>query len=683
MLATWQILDAATAARKRLLLAGYLPIPTKGKKPPMPRWTEIVATDIAIESWDKLFPDALNTGLLTKTTPAVDVDVYDAEVAAEIEAALWDMIGQRGMVRFGQPPKRAILFRTEAPFAKVSTPVFTSPSQQQHRVEVLCDGQQLVVLGTHPGTGKPYSWHGGQPGDVARADLPEMTPAMAAAFIAKAAEIMRARGWTETERKLNGAQQGGDDAAGEFDALYGGRERKYALTALRGCAAELAGMAPNSGRNNKLNALAFRLGTMCARGWISRDEVTDRLFQAAAACKLVADDGETATRATLESGLRNGEQTPHPDLADETQQGDKPSPVLGPLPFVDMSGWRVNEGVPEQVWGVRDLFPRRNVGLLSGEGAAGKTLLLLQLGVAHGLGRDWLGTLPEWGAFLYFGAEDDADEIHRRLADILKHYGADFPDLQGNIHLLTFAGEDAVLGHADRTGLVQPTPLFQRLMKAAIEIKPVLIGIDTSADVFAGNENDRSQVRQFVGMLRKLAMQANAYIIVNSHPSLTGINSGSGLSGSTGWHNSVRARAYLTTVKTDNDDEPDPTLRRLEFKKNNYGPIARSIDLRWERGVYVPIGGIGSVDKMAKEHTADRLFTALLDRFNDQGRNVSEKPASKNYAPTVFGKEPEAKKYGLRKTDFEEAMRRLFAASQIAVEPYGPPCRGTTRLVTR
>src|SRR5205085_8033201 len=137
---------------------------------------------------------------------------------------------------------------------------------------------------------------------------------------------------------------------------------------------------------------------------------------------------------------------------------------------------------------------------------------------------------------------------------------------------------------------------------------------------------------------RKLTIRANAYTIVNSHPSLTGINSGSGLSGSTGWHNSVRARAYLTTVKTDKDDEPDPTLRRLEFKKNNYGPVARSIDLRWKNGVYVPVGGVGSVDKMVKEQTADRFFAALLDRFNHQGRNVSEKPASKNYAPTIFGK---------------------------------------------
>jgi RecA-family ATPase len=364
-------------------------------------------------------------------------------------------------------------------------------------------------------------------------------------------------------------------------------------------------------------------------------------------------------------------------------KAELPTPTLEPLSFVDTSTWRVNDGVPPREWGVRDLFPRRNVALLSGEGAVGKTILLLQLGIAHALGCDWIGTLPEPGPFLYFGAEDETDEIHRRLADILKSYGADFPDLDGKLHLLTFAGEDAVLGHGDHSGIVKPTPLYDRLLKAASEVKPVLIGIDTSADVFAGNENDRAQVRQFVGMLRKLAMQANSYVLVNSHPSLTGINSGTGLSGSTGWHNSVRARAYMTSVKIDKDDEPDPNLRTLDFKKNNYGPVGRSIALRWDSGVYKLVPGAGALDKMVTEQTADRLFVALLDRFNDQGRNVSEKAASKNYAPTAFSKEADAKKYGIKKLDFEEAMRRLFAASAITVQTYGAPCRGTTRLAVR
>jgi RecA-family ATPase len=357
--------------------------------------------------------------------------------------------------------------------------------------------------------------------------------------------------------------------------------------------------------------------------------------------------------------------------------------TIEPLVFVDISTWRVGHGVPPREWGVADLLPKRNVALLSGEGAAGKTLLALQLGIAHALGRDWIGTLPEPGPFLYFGAEDETDEIHRRLADILNFYGADFPDLEGKVYLLTFAGEDAVLGHADHTGIVKPTPLFLRLLAAAIEIKPIMICLDTSADVFAGNENDRSQVRQFVGMLRKLAIQADAYVIVNSHPSLTGISTGTGLSGSTGWHNSVRARMYLTTAKTEKDEEPDPSLRMLEFKKSNYGPVSKAIALRWDQGVYKTVAGIDSLDKMAAEQNADRLFVALLDRFNDQGRNVSEKGASKNYAPTVFSKEAEAKKYGIKKGDFEGAMRRLFAASEISVQSYGAPSRGTTRLVTR
>ena len=305
--------------------------PPPAKKPSIPGWQNLNATEADIDGWFHSYPEAINTGVLTRTTPAVDIDVLDGAVAEELETLLWNTIGARGMVRFGLLPKRAMLFRTEAPFKKIATPLFTSPSGTKNKVEVLCDGQQVVVFGTRPDTGKPYSWHGGQPGDVPRVDLPELTEAVAREFVAKAAAIMRSRGWIEDVRKPNGEGARLDLGAGdEFDAIYGGRERKYALAAWQGCADELAGMAPNSRRNNKLNALAFRLGTMSARGWISQDEVQSGLFAAAAACGLVAADGETATRATLESGLGNGERKPHPDLPDETAPtvSDNPPPAV-------------------------------------------------------------------------------------------------------------------------------------------------------------------------------------------------------------------------------------------------------------------------------------------------------------------------------------------------------------------
>lgn len=352
--------------------------------------------------------------------------------------------------------------------------------------------------------------------------------------------------------------------------------------------------------------------------------------------------------------------------------------------FLDMTNWDAFLPPPRE-WTVRDMIPRCNVFLLSGEGAVGKTLLAMQLGVAHALGRDWIGQLPVEGPFLFLGAEDDSDELHRRLHDIVKSYGASFADIRDRVHILSYAGEDATLAVADRkTELVQPTQLFQRLAEAAVEIQPAMICLDTAADVFAGSEISRFQVRQFVGLLRKLAMRSNSAVVITSHPSLTGIKNDTGLSGSTHWHNAVRARAYLKTFQSDDkDDLPDPDLRILEFKKSNYGPISRSIPLRWKDGVFRPVGGTNTLDRMVAEQNAERLFMALLDRFNQQNRNVSEKDASKNYAPTAFAKEEEAKKHGVRKADLEAAMRRLFAASKIEVQPYGPPSRGTTRLVTR
>jgi RecA-family ATPase len=670
MIAAWELQDATTAARKRLLQAGYLPIPTTGKRPAVAGWTDIAASEAIIESWGKLYPAALNTGILTRTTPAVDIDVNDADVAEEIEAALWDMIGSRGIVRFGQPPKRAVLFRAELPFTKISTPTFTAPNGLQHHVEVLCNGQQIVVLGVHPVTGNPYTWHGGEPGDVPRYDLPELTQELAQAFITEATDIMRSQGWTEEARKLNGTSHGFAHDIGNtlFDEIYGEPERRYALAALRGCAAELSN-AQSGERNNKLNALAFRMGTMSAREWVGRDEIDKELYAAAAACGLVAEDGETATRATLASGLGKGERMPHPDLADEVQPTDEP------ISFIDMSHWDA-EPVPPRLWSVRDRIPLRQPTLFSGEGAIGKTLLALQLAAAHALGRDWIGMLPEPGPAIYFGAEDDADELRRRIADIAAHYHVSVADLiAGGLHLASFAGKDALLGATNRAGIIEPTTLYRRMHKTVCETRPKTLVIDTSADVFAGNENDRMQVRQFVGLLRRLAIDGNCSVLLCSHPSLTGITSGSGLSGSTGWHNSVRARLFFRTAVTDQGEQPDPELRELAFMKNNYGPIGAKVFLRWRDGVFVPEPGEGSIEKAAAERNAEHLFISLLGRIP----NVSNK-GGVSFAPALFAKEPEAIAAKISKEALANTMRRLFAANKLHMEQYGYPSRGTFRI---
>src|SRR6185437_9503326 len=75
---------------------------------------------------------------------------------------------------------------------------------------------------------------------------------------------------------------------------------------------------------------------------------------------------------------------------------------------------------PPRRWLVPDLIPDRTVTSLSGDGGVGKSLLTLQLACARATRSTWLGLDVEPGRTLYVSAEDDKDELHRRLADIAR-----------------------------------------------------------------------------------------------------------------------------------------------------------------------------------------------------------------------------------------------------------------------
>jgi RecA-family ATPase len=393
-----------------------------------------------------------------------------------------------------------------------------------------------------------------------------------------------------------------------------------------------------------------------------------------------ARDSEALQRICFEAPLwQPGPQTE--EKQEEKQEEEQQSEQLPPLPFIKINDWD-GKPVPQQDWVVKDRIPARQVTLFSGEGAAGKSTELLHLSAAHALdGRDWLGTLPEPGPAIFFDAEDEKNVMHRRLAAIAEHYQTSFAELaRGGLHLLSFAGQDALLATASRSGKIEPTPLYGQMLQAAGDIKPKMIGFASSANIYAGSEIDRSQVQQFIGMLTRLAILANGAVVLISHPSLTGIATDTGLSGNTQWHNAVRARFYLKGVKAEAGEEPDSDLREIVFKKNNYGPLSENIVLRYQNGLFLPVAGTSSLEKAAAEQAAEQMFMTLLGRFTRQGRNVSEKPTAPNYAPAEFAREKEAKSGHLTKATLANAMRRLFAANKIHVEDYGRPSRPSSRI---
>jgi RecA-family ATPase len=355
--------------------------------------------------------------------------------------------------------------------------------------------------------------------------------------------------------------------------------------------------------------------------------------------------------------------------------GDSVLGAAKALPFIDMSRWDT-EPAPSREWAAENRIPLKQPYLFTGHGAVGKSLVELMRACAHALNKLWLGMPVAHGPVIYMGAEDDADELHRRLEDILSYYGANFADaIAGGLHLLSYIGEDCMLGIPDRSGIIRATPLFQQLEQAAMDIKPVAVMLDTVSDVFGGSEIDRGHVTQFIKMIQGMAFRTECSMSILAHPSNAGMATGTGLSGSTGWHNRVRARAYMKALETPKGEEPNPDLREIQFLKNNYGRQGDSIQVRWQRGVYVLEGAPSSLEKLAQDQRDDERFVELLQRYDSQGRKVSESKTANNYAPKQFAEEkgPDGKMLPLKR--FEQAMQRLFTASKIHIQTYGRPSR--------
>jgi Bifunctional DNA primase/polymerase, N-terminal len=182
-----------TECRLSLLKAGFAPLPLNGKKCLLKEWTAKGATNAnEIRTWGRTYPDWTNTGILTRNAPAIDIDILDPEAAEAVEELARDRFEERGyfLVRIGKAPKRAILLRTLQPFDKVTANLIAPNGDTEQKIEILGNGQQLVVAGIHPDTQRPYAWHGGEPGDIAHDDLPYISEAEARALIDDAVALL-------------------------------------------------------------------------------------------------------------------------------------------------------------------------------------------------------------------------------------------------------------------------------------------------------------------------------------------------------------------------------------------------------------------------------------------------------------------------------------------------------------
>jgi len=236
--------------RHRLRATGYCPIPLYGKEPPaygknnkrkgLPRWQQLQeVTPEQIDIWARTWPEAFNTGVLTRLMPTLDLDILNEDAVCTIEDHVRKHYEERGyiLIRIGLPPKRAIPFRTEQPFTKITINlVAPNGSTEKHeKIEFLGEGQQVVVAGTHPDTKQPYTWFGGEPGQIALADLPYIREAEARQLVDDVVELLvRDFGYTRApERRKRPKQQHKGNYAGHEDAAAGAADWQCLFDSIR------------------------------------------------------------------------------------------------------------------------------------------------------------------------------------------------------------------------------------------------------------------------------------------------------------------------------------------------------------------------------------------------------------------------------------------------------------------
>jgi RecA-family ATPase len=327
-------------------------------------------------------------------------------------------------------------------------------------------------------------------------------------------------------------------------------------------------------------------------------------------------------------------------------------------------------------WRVEPWIPQAETTLFAGDGGTGKTTLALQLCVACAAGIDWLGLKVQSCRVLYVSAEDPKDEIHYRLEQITKDLQLP-ADALARLKIIDLAGKEAMIALFDSDGQIKPTALFSEIEHIASEHKIGLVIFDAVADFFGGNENERREVRSFIGALRGFAMRLDAAVVLVAHPSVDGIKTGRGYSGSTHWNNAVRSRLTFTSPqKTQENQDCGLDLRVLELSKSNRARRGEQIHVTWFDGRFIKIDPGTPADPAWETH-AEEIFLQLLGKFEAEGQRVSNVKSS-TYAPTQFAKRPKGKELG--KDALERAMSRLLDKGLIRVETEGPPSRRRSHL---
>jgi hypothetical protein len=578
--------DGLTAQRERLRDAGFAPVPVMGKRPATQAWDKKTdVTSAEIETWSEY----KSTGLLTRLMPALDVDIYNPEAAKAIEELVRERFKGRGkvLVRVGNAPKCAILFRTDRPFKKITANLIapegdtTTPHRMRggvlqpminQKIELLCDGQQLVAFGIHPDTHKQYQWIGGKPGEVRRDELPEITEAEARRLVDDVAQLLCNRfGYTRKQQAaIVNPEGGGADWSRLLANVRAGDELHDST---RDLAAKLvvSGMGAGAAVNLVRAVLEESAAPRDAR-WQARFDDIPRAVASA-----------------------------------QDKFGDSGEITLQPHAFPDeasIARWDFPYG--------RHLL-RGTVSATAAMGSTGKSSMGIVEALAMASGKTLLGVeVPRPLRVLLVNLEDNRNAVDKRIAAAMRHHGLTKEDVGGRLFTLAKGEIKFKIARQVTTGSVERNEAFIDGLLNVLKAKEIdVLSVDPFVATHGVNENDNSAIREVIECYDRIAEQANCAVHLWHH---TRKGNGQGASldsarGASSFVDACRSVRVLETMTAEEGKKQKISNYRQYLRafsgKLNFAPPAENSEWYQIRSVAVlngslpyfcPAGGNGGDD---------------------------------------------------------------------------------------
>jgi len=388
----------------QLVALGYsiIPLPPGTKGPRKPGWQKITATPELVDAWLANGSADDGIGVLAAHTPAIDVDIMDAQVAEEVRRLLERHFGPVLHTRVGMAPKFLVPFRCATPFKKLSSHYYTDTvTDIDHHVEILAEGQQWVAYHEHPDTHQPYTWPRGNLLDLPYAELPLLSESAAAAFVAGfeaiASRLVDAGQW---EKKVRVADtpttpKPSDDPLLTWKPTIDFKTLKSALAKI-----------PNKGKD-ELDYDAWRNiifaihretqgadhGRQLAHAWSARSSKHDAAFLDERVWPYIHSDrpGAVTGLTIIKLARGYGWESAAPAKIDRL-----------PAKLLQLSDFAQLKPVS---WLIKSILPAAEVAICYGASGSGKSFFVLDMAAAVARGIEWRGHRTRQCPVVYVAAE--------------------------------------------------------------------------------------------------------------------------------------------------------------------------------------------------------------------------------------------------------------------------------------